>query len=223
MSHASDRPEAAGTAVHWLLVNIAADGSSGASLDAWRRLRAVGAHYLQPAVCLLPERRETTHAVDLVVTRVERAGGHARVFPIGLMEEANERDVIAAFSAERSGEYDQVVDRSREFTEEIAMEREQRRVSYTEVEESRVDLRRLQRWLAAIRKRDYFDAPGFARATDAVATCERLLADFEAEAYAVEVHPTEEDVARAPWRQRLRTFGSPTSCWVIAALVPLAA
>jgi hypothetical protein len=212
-----------GPAIRWLLVNVAVAETSAASLDAWRRLRALGGHYLQPAVCLLPERPETTGGVTRILARVERAGGHARVFPIGLLDEVSERDVVAVFSAERADEYDQVVNRTREFIGEIEMEREHRRASYTEVEESRVDLGRLQRWLASIRKRDYFAAPGFARAAEAVATCERLLAEFEAEAYNVEVHPTDEDVAGAAWRRRLRTLGSPASCYVIAALLPLAA
>jgi hypothetical protein len=215
----SDGP---GGDVRWLLVNIAGSKSSASSVDAWRRLRALGAHYLQPAVCLLPDREETTSAVAQIVARVERAGGHARMFPIGVLDAASARDVIAAFSAERADEYDQVVDRSREFTAELATEREHRRISYTEVEESRASLGRLQRWLASIRKRDYFDAPGFTGAAAAVEACERLLVEFEAEAYEVEVHPTAEDLARAPWRLRLRTLGSPAGCWMIAALVPLA-
>src|SRR3954447_10961286 len=64
---------------------------------------------------------------------------------------------------------------------------------------------------------------GFPQAVDAIATCERLLAEFEAEAYAVEVHPTEDHLARAPWRPRLRTLGSPAGCWIIAAIPPLPA
>jgi hypothetical protein len=205
MSNTPSRPDGADPATRWLLVNVAAE-TSAASLDTWRRLRALGAHYLQPAVCLLPERPETTSGVARIVTRVHRAGGHARVFEIGRLDEVNERDAVAAFSAERSDEYDQVVDRTAEFIGEISMERERHRASYTEVEESLVDLRRLQRWLTSIRKRDYFDAPGYDRAAEAVATCEGLLADFEAEAYAVEVHPTDEDLASAPWRRRLRAL-----------------
>jgi hypothetical protein len=209
MSTTPQTAEGPGAGIRWLLVNIAASGSSASSPDAWRRLRALGAHYLQPAVCLLPERPETHEAVVRVVERVRRVGGSARMFPIGLLPRDEERDVIAAFSAERSDEYDQVVDRTREFLGEISMKRDHSRASYTEVEESQVDLRRLQRWLASIRKRDYFDAPGYAQAAEAVAACERLLAEFEAEAYAVEIHPTDEDLARAPWRRRLRALGSP--------------
>ena len=191
----------------WLLVNIVAGESSASALDAWRRLRALGAHYLQPSVCLLPERPETAAAIERIARRVERAGGHARVFAIGLLDDDAEHDVIAAFSAERSDEYDEVVSRTREFLAEIAMERDRGRTTYTELEESETDLKRLQRWLSSIRKRDYFDAPGHQAAAEAVARCKRSLAEFEAEAFSVEVHPGEEDIARAPWRLRLRSLG----------------
>jgi hypothetical protein len=196
-------------AQQWLLVNVDAGGSSASVFDAWRRLRALGAHYLQPSVCLLPERPDTRTAVDRVVTRVQRAGGTARVFPIGIREVANEDDVVAAFSAERSDEYARVVERTGAFVAEISAEREHRRASYPAVEESEVVLRQLQRWLASIRKRDYFDAPGYERARDAVATCERTLADFAADAFAAELHPANEDSADAPRRVRLRSPGDP--------------
>jgi hypothetical protein len=108
----------------WLLVNLATGDSSAAALDAWRRLRALGAHHLQPAVCLLPERPETRSALERIAVRLRRAGGHARVFRIGLLDQHDEHAVIAAFSAERSGEYDEVVARADGFRAEIAMEAE---------------------------------------------------------------------------------------------------
>ncbi len=193
----------------WLLINVDAGGAPASVIGAWRRLRALGALYLQPSVCLLPERPETHRPVERIVARVQRAGGSARVFPVGLLDADDEPDVIAAFSAERSDEYDQVVDRTRHFLEEISKERGHRRVSYIEVEEAQADLRRLRRWLTAIHRRDYFDAPGHAEAQDAVARCEHALAEFEAEVFAVEVHPTEDDLANTPWRLRLRSLGGP--------------
>src|SRR4051812_24304188 len=68
------------TGRRWLLVNIAACASESSALAAWRRLRALGAHYMQPSVCLLPERPETTLGIERIMAHVERAGGHARVF-----------------------------------------------------------------------------------------------------------------------------------------------
>ena len=89
------------------------------------------------------------------------------------------------------------------------MQRDRDRATYTEVEKSDVELGRLRRWLASICRRDYFDAPGYAEALAAVTACARLLAEFEAEAFSVEVHSTEEDLALAPWR--LSAVGVPTA------------
>ncbi len=47
--------------------------------------------------------------------------------------------------------------------------------------------RRYQKWLAAIRARDYFDAPGGQEAAAAVASCEEALARFESEALSAEL------------------------------------
>jgi hypothetical protein len=160
-------------------------------------------------VCLLPDRPETEAGVASLAERVGRTGGGARVFPIGRLPADDEQAVVAAFSAERSVEYDEVVAHTRAFLGELAIERDGRRPTYAEFELSHAELKRLQGWLRSIRGRDWFDAPGYAEARDGVAECERRLAEFEAEAFAVEVHPTDEDVALAPWRLRLRGVGGP--------------
>jgi hypothetical protein len=70
---------------------------------------------------------------------------------------------------------------------ETELERGRGRMTYTEVEESGADLARFQKWLAAVRARDYFDADGQAEAAVAVAACEEALSEFEAEAFASEL------------------------------------
>ena len=52
---------------------------------------------------------------------------------------------------------------------------------------------RHQKWLAAIRARDYFDAPGGEEAAAAVASCEEALARFESEALAAELDESPAD------------------------------
>jgi hypothetical protein len=68
------------------------------------------------------------------------------------------------------------------FHEELRQERRRGRATYTELEESDADLARHKKWLAAIRARDYFDAPGGEEAAAAVASCEEALARFESDA-----------------------------------------
>jgi hypothetical protein len=195
----------------WMLISLAtAESPSVLRIQAWRNLRALGAHYLQRSVCLLPQRPATTEALQRLLTRVERQGGHARVFDIGRLDEMNEEAVIRAFSAERADEYGEVVSRTREFLAEIAMERHRGRATYPELEESEVDLKRLQRWLASIRRRDWFDDPGYATAMAAVEECERALAAFEAEAFASELRTMDDESTGALWRHRLGALAQPS-------------
>jgi hypothetical protein len=150
-------------------------------------MRALGARYVHESVCVLPDCGGTAEAVTRLVTRTKRKGGQLRVFHIGLPSDDERVALVKHFSAERSDEYAEVVARTREFLAEIARERRRGRAIYTEVEESQADLQRFQRWLEAIRQRDYFDAPGYDEAAAAVHDCERTLAEFEAEAY---IHET---------------------------------
>lgn len=167
----------------WLLITTSTAGASSTlRVWTWRRLRGLGAHYLQQSVCLLPATPETTSGVTRVLARLRDEGAHGEMLQIALTEPEQEAEVIEAFQRERSDEYREVVERTRGFHAELAQERARGRVTYTELEESDADLARHARWLGTIQARDYFDAPGGVEAVDAVSACRRALAGFEAEA-----------------------------------------
>jgi len=171
----------------WLLVTLATGPSSTLRVHAWRRLRSLGALYLQSSVCLLPERPETVKAVARLLDRLLREGGSGQALPIAITDEREERATIERFRAERADEYAEICSRTPAFFEEIAMERASGRASYTEVEESEADLERLRTWFNRVRARDYFDADGRTEAEAALAACAQALAEFEAEALAAEL------------------------------------
>ena len=111
-------------------------------------------------VCLLPAPPKTTRAAARVVTRLRAEGGHGEMLRTRLTDSKQEAAVIDAIQRERTDEYRELVESTRQFHEELQLERRRGRATYTELEESDVDLARYQKWLAAIRARDYFDAPG---------------------------------------------------------------
>jgi hypothetical protein len=173
----------------WLLITLSTPrgGTSTLRVYAWRNLRSLGAHYLQQSVCLLPATPKTTRAVTRLVTRLRAEGGHGEMLRIHLTDAQQEAAVIEAIGRERTDEYREVVGSTRQFHEELALERRRGRATYTELEESDADLARHQKWLAAIRARDYFEAPGGQEAAAAVASCEAALARFESEALSAEL------------------------------------
>src|SRR3984885_10251658 len=146
----------------WLLITVSTPGGGTSTLRvyAWRKLRSLGAHYLQQSVCLPPATPKTTRAATRLVARLRAEGGHGEVLRIKLLDDKQEAAVIDAIQRERTDEYHEVVESTRQFNEELALERRRGRATYTELEESDADLARYQKWLAAIRARDYFDAPG---------------------------------------------------------------
>jgi hypothetical protein len=173
----------------WLLITVSTPrgGTSTLRVYAWRNLRSLGAHYLQQSVCLVPATTTTTRAAARLVTRLRAEGGHGEMLRIRLTDAKQEAAVIDAIQRERTDEYREVVERTRQFHEELQFERRRGRATYTELEESDADLARHQKWLAAIRARDYFDAPGGQQAAAAVASCEEALARFESEALSAEL------------------------------------
>ena len=179
----------------WLLITVSTPrgGTSTLRVYAWRNLRSLGAHYLQQSVCLLPATPRTTRAAARVVTRLRAEGGHGEMIRIRMTDSKQEAVIIDAIQRERTDEYHELVESTRQFHEELQLERRRGRATYTEFEESDTDLARYQKWLAAVRARDYFDAPGGQEAAAAVASCEEALARFQSEALSAELDESTPD------------------------------
>jgi hypothetical protein len=179
----------------WLLITVSTPGGSSSTLRvyAWRNLRGAGAHYLQQSVCLLPATPATMRVATKVIRRLRAEGGQGEMFRIQLEDARQEARVIDAMQSERTDEYHELIESTRQFHEELEYERIRGRAMYTELEESDADLARYKNWLAAVRGRDYFDAPGGDEASAAVASCEAALAGFESEALSAELDEPESD------------------------------
>ena len=64
----------------WLVISVSTAGAAGSlRVQVWRKLRSLGALYLQQSVCLLPAQPEVVREVRRLVDRVHRHGGTARV------------------------------------------------------------------------------------------------------------------------------------------------
>jgi hypothetical protein len=181
------QPAAPTPATGWLLIAISTAGAP-ASLrtQVWRRLRSLGAVYLQQSVCLLPDRPEVARAVHRLLDRVGHDGGQGRLLRIALTQPAEQAGVVAQFQAARDAEYAELLERLPELERELELERARGRTTYAEVEDSEADLERFRSWLAKIAARDYFAAPHGPQARAAVERCAQALAEFEAAALAIE-------------------------------------
>jgi hypothetical protein len=193
----------------WLLVTISTAGAAASlRVHAWRRLRGLGALYLQQSVCLLPDRAEVGKQVARLLDRVRHDGGTGRVLHVVLAGRGEHEQVVAELQAARDEEYGEVLDRMPGFFAELEAETARGRATYAEVEENEADLVRFRDWMAKIAARDYFAAPSGERARAELARAEQAFAAFEEAALAAE-EPAAPAPAPATERSPGRATGSP--------------
>ena len=192
----------------WLVVSVSTAGAAASlRVQVWRKLRSLGALYLQQSVCLLPATADVARDVRRLAGRVRQGGGTARVLPMAFTDPAAEQAVITELNAARDAEYAEVLQRLPDLHRELAREQARGRLTYAEVEESEADLHRFGAWLAKIEARDYFGAAGGDAARTAVAAAAAALAAFEDAALRAETSgPAPE--AR-PGQPRLKAVDAP--------------
>lgn len=175
----------------WLLISASTAGAAATlRVHVWRKLRSLGALYLQQSVCLLPAAPAVLKDVRRLADRIRHQGGTVRVLQMTFTDPAEEQAVIAELNAARDAEYAEVLERLPELRDELAAEQARGNATYAEVEESEADLDRFRTWLAKIAARDYFDAPGGRTARDAVDQAAAELAAFEEAALQAEAPET---------------------------------
>jgi DNA-binding transcriptional regulator PaaX len=150
----------------------------------WRRLKALGAVYLQNSIAALPASPTAERSMRKLQHDIVEMSGTATLMKSTVL--VGEATVIAVFQEARRDEYEEVVDRCRGFITEIEHEYEKQHFSYAELEENEVDFTKLVNWLDKIRQRDVFGAPGRDEAEAALQKCEQALEDYAARVYAEE-------------------------------------
>lgn len=187
---------ASGEDLGWLLISLSSAGAP-ASLRVlvWRRLRGLGAVYLQQSVCLLPDRPQVRAQVAQLLDRVRDEGGSGRLLQVHLSDPEEQRQLIADFRQASDAEYEDLLGRVPGFLAELDTERARGRASLVEVEENEADLHRYRSWLTKIQARDYFAAPLAQTAQQALEHCSAELARFEQEAFVAETAEAEPDAA----------------------------
>jgi hypothetical protein len=172
----------------WLVISVSTAGAAGTlRVQVWRKLRSLGALYLQQSVCLLPAGDEVVRQVRRLTDRIHHQGGTARVLRMCFTDPTEEQSVVEEFNAVRDAEYAEILERIPALRDELAQERARGRATYAEVEESEADLERFRSWLAKIAARDYFAAPGGLAARTAIDEAAADLAAFEQLALQAEI------------------------------------
>jgi hypothetical protein len=163
----------------WLLLTYKVPPEPSAKRIAlWRRLKGIGAIYLQNGVCLLPKTDDHVRRLKMLENDVAGMGGEAVILETVALDRAQEDKVVARFKADRDEQYREFIGRCTGFEAEIAKERATNKFTYAELEEEDTDLKKLQSWLEKIRKLDFYGGTLAEEAAARLKGCEELLDDY---------------------------------------------
>jgi hypothetical protein len=132
----------------------------------WRKLKYLGALYLQDGVAVLPEDAVTREQMEWLQVRVREAGGEATLWEARPGTLAEEKELVGAFRASQAEALRAIVE---------AAERVRRKAEMEGSEALWEQLSKLEREFRAERRRDYFRSPLRSEAAAALKAARRSV------------------------------------------------
>lgn len=167
------------TEISWLLLTYKMPAEPAAKrIAVWRRLKGMGAVYLQSGVCLLPRTDDHSRRLKMLENDIAQSKGECVLLQTVALDVGQEEKVIGRFKADRDEAYEEFLDKCDDFEREVRKEVEARHFTYAELEENDVDLKKLQGWLAKIQKLDFYGAARAGEAQERLKGCEAVLDDY---------------------------------------------
>jgi hypothetical protein len=164
-------------AVGWLvLVYRVPPEPSRLRATVWRRLKGLGALYLQSSVAALPQSPSAERALRTLRKEILQMGGTASLLSSEVV--AGGADVVAAFNAARDDEYEEIIDKCDDFRAQVKKEYDEHHFTYAELEENEEDLTKLQKWFAKIIERDVLGASKRHDTEKELESCTQVLEDY---------------------------------------------
>jgi DNA-binding transcriptional regulator PaaX len=121
----------------------------------WRKLKTLGALYLQDGVAVLPEDAVTREQLEWLQLYIREAGGEATVWEAKANSEAQSQSLVDDFRSSRQEAYEKIIAEAERLRRKAEMGAAGMGAAGT-VSESLV---KLEREFRAERKRDYFRSP----------------------------------------------------------------
>lgn len=165
--------------IYWLLLTYKVPPEPAAKRVAlWRKLKGMGAVYLQNGVCLLPKTDDHVRRLKMLENDISEAKGESVILETVALDAAQETKVLTRFKAERDDAYEEFIDKCNDFEREVAKEVTANHFTYAELEENDLDLKKLQGWLTKIQKLDFYGADRAAEAEARLEGCIAVLEDY---------------------------------------------
>jgi hypothetical protein len=150
----------------------------------WRRLKSLGAVYLQNSAAALPARDGAERALRRLRREILEMDGSAVLLACSAV--VGGQDVLALFEEARNSEYDEILDKCVDFHAGLEKEYAANHFTYGELEENEVELVKLRNWFEKVRARDAYGAPKRTEAAQALDACGDALELYAARVYSEE-------------------------------------
>jgi hypothetical protein len=147
-------------------------------VSVWRRLKDIGALYLQNSICILPFSDLHQEFVQKLSKEIEKADGESSILISRYISKDEEQKLIDKFNSERNNEYIELVDHGDRLIAEIQREHSRKNYTYGELDENEDELNRLFTWFEKIKKRDFFCADGSTEANSRLTECREIIRSF---------------------------------------------
>ncbi|MEW6065756.1 ChrB domain-containing protein [Desulforamulus profundi] len=142
----------------------------------WRKLKNVGAFYMQNSVCLLPDNKESERYFRQLRKEIEEMGGEAYLFRSHSV--GAEEKLLKQINQAKDEEYAEIIDKCEDFLKEIEKEINARHFTYAELEENEEDLEKLKKWYKKLVARDFLNASLQQKAGELIMKCREQLDEF---------------------------------------------
>lgn len=169
--------------LEWLLLTYKVPAEPARKrVSVWRKLKGMGAVYLQGGVCLLPKTDDHLRRLKVLENEIVEAEGEALLLTTVGLDQKQEEKIISRFNADRDEEYKELIEKCIAFEEEVAEETRVNHFTYAELEENEEEYKKFKSWIEKIRKLDFYKAP---RGEEAAARLTRSEAVLDAYAHNV--------------------------------------
>ena len=147
----------------------------------WRRLKSLGAVYLQNSAAVLPVGESAERALRRLRHDISEMQGTAMLLSCAPI--VGGQDISALFQAARDAEYEEILDKCLDFHTGLEKEYTAEHFTFGELEENEAELVKLRNWCTKVQERDVFETPKRQPALEALDACEKALEAYAARVY----------------------------------------
>lgn len=173
--------------IHWLILSYKMPPEpSSKRVSIWRRIKSLGAVYIQSGVCLLPSNEDHQRQFKMIQNDIINNEGEVFLLDCAGFDKKEEGNIVARFNRERNEEYKEFLSKSQSYIQGIKAETENQHFTYGELQENDEDLKKLRNWLQKLKKVDFYGADLSAEAEQRLSACEQCLKEFSHAVFSAE-------------------------------------